>query len=49
MLQDRECRFLLAQRVGRLATADAHGVYERFGFAALEQPERWMARSFHTS
>ena len=32
-----------------LATADAHGVYERFGFAALEQPERWMARSFHTS
>jgi PPOX class probable F420-dependent enzyme len=25
MLQDRECRFLLAQRVGRLATADAHG------------------------
>jgi PPOX class probable F420-dependent enzyme len=25
MLQDRECRFLLAQRVGRLATADARG------------------------
>jgi GNAT superfamily N-acetyltransferase len=32
-----------------LATADAHGVYERFGFTALEQPERWMARSFQTS
>lgn len=31
-----------------LATADAHGVYERFGFSALEQPERWMARTFQT-
>lgn len=27
-----------------LATADAHGLYERFGFRPLEQPERWMAR-----
>ena len=27
-----------------LATADAHGLYEKFGFAALVQPERWMAR-----
>lgn len=26
-----------------LATADAHGVYERFGFAPLAHPERWMA------
>lgn len=27
-----------------LATADAHGLYEKFGFAPLAQPERWMAR-----
>lgn len=27
-----------------LATADAHGLYEKFGFAPLTQPERWMAR-----
>jgi GNAT superfamily N-acetyltransferase len=26
-----------------LATADAHGLYEKFGFAPLSQPERWMA------
>ena len=25
-----------------LATADAHGLYERFGFAPFEEPERWM-------
>jgi GNAT superfamily N-acetyltransferase len=25
-----------------LATLDAHGVYERLGFAALRHPERWM-------
>ena len=25
-----------------LATHDAHGLYERFGFAAIEEPERWM-------
>lgn len=30
-----------------LATADAHGVYERFGFAPLAHPERWMAREGH--
>jgi GNAT superfamily N-acetyltransferase len=42
---------LAACRVKRalLATADAHRVYERFGFAPLEQPERWMARSFEPS
>jgi hypothetical protein len=35
------------QRVQRalLATADAHGVRERFGLGALEQPERSMAMS----
>jgi GNAT superfamily N-acetyltransferase len=27
-----------------LTTADAHGLYERFGFRALDQPEQWMAR-----
>ncbi|MEU9386818.1 GNAT family N-acetyltransferase [Streptomyces sp. NPDC048279] len=26
-----------------LATHDAHGVYERLGFAALEHPDQWMA------
>jgi GNAT superfamily N-acetyltransferase len=27
-----------------LTTADAHGLYERFGFRPLDQPEQWMAR-----
>ncbi|MFI2643635.1 GNAT family N-acetyltransferase [Streptomyces sp. NPDC018610] len=26
-----------------LATADAHGVYEKIGFRPLERPGRWMA------
>jgi len=26
-----------------LATEDAHGVYEKLGFRALERPEMWMA------
>jgi GNAT superfamily N-acetyltransferase len=25
-----------------LATKDAHGLYERFGFTAIRRPERWM-------
>jgi hypothetical protein len=25
-----------------LATADAHGLYTRFGFEALDAPERYM-------
>ncbi|MFD5271164.1 GNAT family N-acetyltransferase [Streptomyces sp. NPDC058335] len=29
-----------------LATHDAHGVYEKIGFEALEKPERWMALVF---
>ncbi|MER7479680.1 GNAT family N-acetyltransferase [Streptomyces sp. NPDC126510] len=29
-----------------LATQDAHGVYEKIGFAPLERPERWMALIF---
>lgn len=31
------------RRIG-LTTADAHGLYERFGFRPLAQPEQWMAR-----
>lgn len=27
-----------------LATKDAHGLYEQFGFRALRRPERWMER-----
>jgi GNAT superfamily N-acetyltransferase len=27
-----------------LATGDAHGLYERFGFEPLSNPEQWMAR-----
>jgi GNAT superfamily N-acetyltransferase len=26
-----------------LATRDAHGLYERYGFKPLAEPERWMA------
>ncbi|PNG23350.1 GNAT family N-acetyltransferase [Streptomyces cahuitamycinicus] len=29
-----------------LATHDAHGVYEKLGFAPLERPEHWMALVF---
>ncbi|MFB9310754.1 GNAT superfamily N-acetyltransferase [Agromyces hippuratus] len=32
------------RRIG-LTTADAHGLYERFGFRPLDQPEQWMART----
>ncbi len=28
-----------------LATADAHGLYEQFEFAALRHPERWMEKT----
>ena len=28
-----------------LATGDAHGLYEKFGFRPLERPQDWMARS----
>ena len=27
-----------------LATRDAHGLYEQFGFSGLAHPERWMER-----
>ena len=29
-----------------LATHDAHGVYEKHGFAPLEKPDQWMALYF---
>ncbi|MFG3128358.1 GNAT family N-acetyltransferase [Streptomyces tendae] len=29
-----------------LATHDAHGVYEKLGFTALDRPEQWMAFAF---
>jgi GNAT superfamily N-acetyltransferase len=28
-----------------LATADAHGLYAKFGFEPLRDPDRWMART----
>ena len=30
-------------RTFMLATRDAHGLYARYGFAALDEPSRWMA------
>ncbi len=33
---------LQGMRVFRLATADAHGLYEKFGFRRLAHPERMM-------
>ncbi|WP_406859818.1 GNAT family N-acetyltransferase [Streptomyces sp. HUAS MG47] len=30
-----------------LATEDAHGVYEKVGFARLQDPGRWMALGLH--
>jgi GNAT superfamily N-acetyltransferase len=29
-----------------LATRDAHGLYRKFGWTELTQPERWMQRHF---
>lgn len=29
-----------------LATADAHGLYARFGFEPMADPERWMLRTY---
>jgi GNAT superfamily N-acetyltransferase len=31
-------------RLQILATADAHGLYARFGYATLPEPARWMSR-----
>jgi len=30
-------------RLVLLATRDAHGLYQRFGFQSLAEPDRWMA------
>ena len=30
-------------RLFLLATRDAHGLYQRFGFQSLAEPDRWMA------
>lgn len=35
---------LLSVRRWVLATRDAHGLYEKFGFEPLRAPERWMER-----
>ena len=45
-LIDRLCRTLEPLGLSRivLATADAHGLYEKYGFRELDQPERWMWR-----
>lgn len=32
-----------------LATADAHGLYEQYGFEVLDRPERWMIRKGDTA
>jgi GNAT superfamily N-acetyltransferase len=36
----------LGVRRALLATADAHGLYARFGFLPLDEPGRWMARTY---
>ena len=33
-------------RRAMLATADAHGLYARYGFAPLAEVERWMSRGY---
>jgi GNAT superfamily N-acetyltransferase len=35
---------LLGLRRFMLATRDAHGLYQHYGFVALQAPERWMER-----
>lgn len=35
---------LMNMRRWVLATKDAHGLYEQFGFGRMSQPERWMER-----
>lgn len=36
-------------RLQFLATRDAHGLYARFGYTPLDEPERWMHRRRLTS
>ena len=35
---------LVSVRRWMLVTNDAHGLYKQFGYAPLEQPERWMMK-----
>lgn len=35
---------LVNMRRWALATKDAHGLYQQFGFSPMSQPERWMER-----
>lgn len=35
---------LVNMKVWRLATTDAHGLYEKFGFKPLSDPDRFMER-----
>ncbi len=35
---------VIGVRLQLLGTADAHGLYARFGYAPLAEPSRWMAR-----
>ncbi len=37
----------LALKRTMLATRDAHGLYAKFGFEAVANPEMWMARAAH--
>lgn len=45
-LVDAVCEHLEPYGLRRvlLATADAHAIYAKSGFAALEKPEKWMTR-----
>ena len=46
-LMNNVCSLLDELKLKRvvLATGDAHGLYEKFGFEPLAQPEKWMART----
>ena len=46
-LMDNVCSLLGDLNLKRvvLVTGDAHGLYEKFGFESLAQPEKWMART----
>jgi len=49
-LMENVCSLLDDLKLKRivLATEDAHGLYAKFGFEPLVQPERWMARRAQT-
>lgn len=39
-----ECPSLAHVRRWLLATSDAHGLYQKFGFDRIPEPEKWMQR-----